>query len=390
MVESSTDTSLLSVAASTVDEASTLGAPTIGEVTSTSSTVPPTAADSTTTASDSSESTISTHSDKDLADGAVAGVAIGCLIAGLVIGIICGWFIRRYTRNHSRRRRRLHGAVISRDTAINGPIALEPTDKSIKLENFILQATPEKEVVDMLRRLEVIIEQHVENCYHAKPIDVSVPGLAQNLAGLGISQNSSGFEVEAVVGWCLQPGSRRRMALQHVISHVLFSSIDCNSRSPLTILPEHVMAFLGSIRPIEKYREDFDIMSVILTRWRTLSSLLLHPNPNERTPLELSESAVRQQAQDLANALDAFLHYFVAPDPESVQRQRHHLHIMIIDAAKLGYALFSHTSDWRFIYRDEATKRKVVTCVGLEKLSHQDGRWLTSPQLVREPTLVVV
>ncbi|KAJ3547220.1 hypothetical protein NM208_g1626 [Fusarium decemcellulare] len=342
------------------------------------------------TAAPSPESSTPPPSDQGLADGAVAGVAIGCLIAGLIIGIICGWFLRRCIRSRLRRRKRMRGVDIPRDLGNNGPIALEPTEKMIKLENFILQATPDKEVIDMLRRLEVIIEQHVENCYHAKPIDVSVSTLAQKLAGLGVSQNSSGFGAETVVGWCLQPGSRRRMALQHVISHVLFSSIDCNSRSPLTMLPEHVMAFLGSIRPVEKYREDFDVMSVILTRWRTLSSLLLHPNPNERTPLELSESAVRQQAQDLANALDAFLHYFVAPDPESVQRQRHHLHVMIIDAAKLGYALFSHTSDWRLIYRDEDMQRRVVTCVGLEKLSHQDGRRLTSPQLVRGPSLVVV
>ncbi|KAF4439448.1 hypothetical protein F53441_12601 [Fusarium austroafricanum] len=301
-----------------------------------------------------------------LTDGAVAGIAIGCLIVGLLIGIICGWLLRRFARTRSRYHRRIRAIKISRDPDTGGSMAPDSTEKTLKLESFILQATPDKEVVSMLRRLEVIIEQHVESYYHAKPIDTKVPILAQALANLGINKNSSGFEAETVAGWCLQPGSRR-LGLQHVISHVLFSSIDCNSRTTPTMLPGPVSAFLRSIRPVEQYREEYDVMSVVLTRWRTLSALLLHPTPNERTPLGVSELTVRDQALDLANGLDTFLSYFVVPDQGIRQKQQHHLHLMIIDAAKLGYALFSHTSDWRFIYKDEMAQRGLVICVGLEK-----------------------
>jgi hypothetical protein len=131
-------------------------------------------------------------------------------------------------------------------------------------------------------------------------------------------------------------------------------------------------------------------MSVVLTRWRTLPALLLHPSPSERTPLEVSGRAVRNQAEDLAKELGPFLQTFVAPDQDNLQKQCHHMHSMIFEAAKLGYALLSHTSDWSFIYKDLGTPRAVVLCVGLQKLSHRDGRQLTSPQLVVEPRLATM
>jgi hypothetical protein len=134
---------------------------------------------------------------------------------------------------------------------------MESSDNKIKVENLILQATPDREVVGVLRRLEVIMEQHIENYYHVKPIDVSVSLLAEQLTNLGISQDSSGFEAEAVAEWCLQPASRR-LGLQHVVSHVLFSSIDCNSRNGISLLPGPAINFLRSIRPIDKSREDFN------------------------------------------------------------------------------------------------------------------------------------
>jgi hypothetical protein len=266
---------------------------------------------------------------------------------------------------------------------------MESSDNKIKVENFILQATPDREVVGMLQRLEVIMEQHIENYYHVKPIDIGVSVLAEQLTNLGISQDSSGFGAEAVAKWCLHPTSRR-LGLQHVVSHVLFNSIDCNSRNGISLLPGPAINFLRSIRSIDKSRQDFNVMSVVLTKWRTLSALLLHPNPSERTPLEVSERAVRHQAEELVEELDPFLHCFVTPDQDNLQKQRHHMYSIIVEAAKLGYALFSHTGDWRFIYKDMGTPRAVVLCVGLQKLSHRDGRRLSSPQLVVEPRLATV
>ncbi|SPJ91991.1 uncharacterized protein FTOL_13645 [Fusarium torulosum] len=191
------------------------------------------------------------HSDNGVEPGAVAGIAIGCLFAGIVLGIGCVWLLRHHTQRRSRDRGRkgLMHAPISPDKESSAVV--ETPDNTFKPDNFILQPTPDKEVNGMLRRLEVIIEQHVENYYHNQSVDMSVPALAQRLTNLGISRDSSGFEAETVAEWCLQP-SRRRLALQHIVSHVLFKSIDCNSQAHRTLLPEHAIGFLKSICPINK------------------------------------------------------------------------------------------------------------------------------------------
>ncbi|UPK98480.1 hypothetical protein LCI18_009415 [Fusarium solani-melongenae] len=325
-----------------------------------------------------------------LRDGAVAGIAIGCLVAGLIVGTILGWLLRR-AKSRSRHRRRRYGSE-EKTKMLNQPkdeglVALEPLSKKIELEHVVLQSRPDSDIVEDLKRLEVIIEQHVGALYRSGPVDVKVVRLAHALTALGTSKSSSGFDAETVAGWCLQTNTRRG-ALQHVISHVLFRSIDWNSPGPLTLLPKPAVGFLNSIRPVEQYRDNFDVMSFAWTRWRTLSALFLHPAPHERTPLELSEPDVQDQAEAVAKALDSVLHYFVSPDQESRRKQLDHLHVMIIDAAKLGYVLFSHTSDWRFIYKDESGKGGAVVCVGLEKLSGRDGRRLGSPQRIAEPRLL--
>ncbi|KAI8724376.1 hypothetical protein NCS52_00006500 [Fusarium sp. LHS14.1] len=349
---------------------------------------------STTPANDLTSATSTTPSpdpsNDGLGAGEIAGVAVGCLAAGLLIGIAIGWFLRRAMRR-SKHRKRGHGseerAKILSQPRDDGPVALEPLGKKMKLENVILQPAPDQTILSNLGRLEDIIRQHVEAVYHSGPADVKLVKLAHALTNLGISKSSSGFDAETVAGWCLQPNTRRG-ALQHVISHVLFSSIDWNSPGPLTLLPKPAVGFLNSIRPVEEYRDNFDVMSFAWTRWRTLSALFLHPAPHERTPLELSEPDVQDQAENVAKALDSVLHFFVAPDQEARRKQLDHLHVMIIDAAKFGYVLFSHTSDWRLIYKDESGKGGAVVCVGLEKLSGRDGRRLGSPQRIAEPRLL--
>ncbi|KAF4446804.1 hypothetical protein F53441_9585 [Fusarium austroafricanum] len=301
----------------------------------------------------------STHhpSNKGLGDGPVAGIAIGCLAAGLIIGLIIGCLLGR-VKSRSKHGRRRHGSedrtqILSlhrpKDAA---PVALEPgsVGKKMELENVILQPAPDQNILSDLARLEDIMRQHVETVYHSGPVDVKAATLAHALTALGISKTQSGFDAETVAGWCLQPRTRCG-ALQHVISHVLFSCIDWNSSGRLSLLPRPAVSFRDSIRPVGEYRDNFDasylVMSFAWTRWRTLSALFLHSAPHERTPLEPPEPEVQDQAEAVAKALDSVLHFFVAADQESRRKQRSHLHVMIIDTAKLGYVLFSHTSDWR-------------------------------------------
>lgn len=189
--------------------------------------------------------------------GAVAGIAIGCLFAGIFVGICFAWLLQRFTKRRPRHRRAIRIVRAPKNPDTDSPGSMESSDNKIKVENFILQATPDREVVGMLQRLEVIMEQHIENYYHVKPIDIGVSVLAEQLTNLGISQDSSGFEAEAVAKWCLHPASRR-LGLQHVVSHVLFNSIDCNSRNGISLLPGPAINFLRSIRSIDKSREDFN------------------------------------------------------------------------------------------------------------------------------------
>ncbi|KAK0708037.1 hypothetical protein B0H67DRAFT_589166 [Lasiosphaeris hirsuta] len=70
------------------------------------------------------------------------------------------------------------------------------------------------------------------------------------LVRLGLS-NGVSLTPEAVVNLALEPRTRLA-ALQHVISYVVFSSIDISSRSQLSMLPAPIAAFLQSIPPSEK------------------------------------------------------------------------------------------------------------------------------------------
>ncbi|KAF5239902.1 hypothetical protein FAUST_4671 [Fusarium austroamericanum] len=315
-----------------------------------------------TTSSASSTAAASTNASKGLNDGEVAGVAIGCLIAGLIIGAIIGWLIfrskgqQRYARQ--RRRSEDRGRLVQHPSEANA-VPLGISGDPMKLENIILQPTPDQDILSGLRRLEDIIRQHVETVYHLKPVDVEEKALARALADAGYSGSRSGIDLETVAGWCIETDTRCG-ALRHVLSNILFSAIDWGNPGLLTLLPNSAVAFMSSIRRNEKHQDNFNVMSFAWTRWRTLSALFMHPAPHERTPLDVSEPDIRDQAEALAEALDPALHYFVAPDDESQHQQGDHLRLMIIETAKLGYTLFSHTSDWKFLYKDRSAKRRPV------------------------------
>ncbi|CAG2007374.1 unnamed protein product [Fusarium graminearum] len=276
-----------------------------------------------TTSSVSSTAAASTNASKGLNDGEVAGVAIGCLIAGLIIGTIIGWLIfrskgqQRYARQ--RRRSEDRGRLVDHPREANA-VPLGISGDPMKLENIILQPTPDQDILSGLRRLEDIIRQHVETVYHLKPVDVEEKALACALADAGYSSSRSGIDIETVAGWCNEIDTRCG-ALRHVLSNILFSAIDWNNPGPLTLLPESAVAFMSSVRRNEKHRDNVNVMSFAWTRWRTLSALFMHPAPHERTPLDLSEPDIRDQAEALAKALDPVLHYFVAPDDESQHQQ---------------------------------------------------------------------
>jgi hypothetical protein len=115
--------------------------------------------------------------------------------------------------------------------------------------------------------------------------------------------------------------------------------------------------------------------SQALQTWRRLSAFLLHQNRSQRTSLQADAFTIAPQAQLVSNSLNSFLDAFVIPGKGS--QQASHLQEVATECAKLGYLLFSHPVDWKFIFEESGTRaaevRAVIICPGLEKCSDRDG-----------------
>lgn len=132
-------------------------------------------------------------------------------------------------------------------------------------------------------------------------------------------------------------------------------------------------------------------MPLALSKWRKLSALLLHPTPEERTPLQVSETDVAPQALAMTQALNAFLQHFVSADQQSQHEQASHLQAVIFECAKLGYEVFSHPCDWEFVFeRGVSRGASLLVFPGLNKASHRNGKPCRPPQQVVEPYMAAI
>ncbi|KAK4207045.1 hypothetical protein QBC37DRAFT_456709 [Rhypophila decipiens] len=321
--------------------------------------------------------------------GPVIGAAIGCLIAGAILGFLIAFFIYK-----KRSQRQSHYA--SRPTVVESKVFELPTFDAPhpvavvedKLSRFLLDASSDKEIAAELRSLGTLVQQHVENNYHLKPVQADPRALAVSLTQLGVTDSGS-VSPEMVAKLSLDPRTRQ-VALQHVISQVLFTSIDVNSRSRLSMLPAPIAAFLQSIPPLESGEKNNES----LNQWRALSAFILHPSRSQRTPLPTSTAAISPQASGLADALDTFLAYFV--DENNRFQQKSHLQAVITEYAKFGYVLLSQPSEWRLINNAGTAHHSgphgysAVVCAGLIKVALRDGAPTSSPQQVVAPTTVMI
>jgi len=173
--------------------------------------------------------------------GAIAGAAVGCLVAGLLLGFaIAFFFLRR------RKQAEQNGNSPSDESkAYFAAVPSPPAQTKVPLDKFLLDSSPDKEIASELRSLGTLIQQHVENNYHLQPIHEDPRVLAMLLVQLGVV-NGSSLTPDVLAQLTLDP-STRYVALQHVISQVLFTSVDVSSRSPLSMLPAPLAAFLRSI-----------------------------------------------------------------------------------------------------------------------------------------------
>ncbi|RKU45012.1 hypothetical protein DL546_003492 [Coniochaeta pulveracea] len=329
--------------------------------------------------------------------GAIAGAAVGCLVAGLLLGFLVAFFLYR----NKKRPRESHSSYSPAPTTELK--AVEPRSQpppardkeAIELNHFLLDSLPDKEIVAELRALETLIQQHVENNYHLHPVQADPPALTQDLSRLGFGDDGN-LASEAIVALAMEPRLTRHLALRHVISKVVFSSIDkpilpAKSSSPRvpSMLPPPVAAFLQAVQrehaPPGRFVDD-EAFDSALRRWRVLSAFLLHPHRSQRTALPADEVAMAPQAKLLANTLDTFLIPFVHADHAAGRyQQKSHLEAIILEVAKFGYTLLSQPSEWRFVYTTGSPGRAAVVCPGLVKVSDRDGRRYGEPRQIVAP-----
>ncbi|CAH0044688.1 unnamed protein product [Clonostachys solani] len=352
----------------------------------TSSTASPTA--SSTTAAESASA--SSPSGSNISPGAIAGASVGALVAGLIVGFLVALvFLRRRNKQSSppeTKGRSISAAARSSDRKSYSPVP-ETTNGTaastdVQLDQFLLDGAPDDEIVNELQALSDLIYQHVENNYDLRPIQANVDDLSRQLQALGFVK-SAHHDSDAIAALALDPKTRQT-GLRHVISTVVFKSIDVHSRSPLSMLPVPVAALLQTMPAPDRQSEHTKRATThALSNWRRLSAFLLHPDPSQRTSLPVPETVVSSQALALTSALNTFLDSFVS---SSHAGQREHLQLVIVECTKLGYVLFSHPSDWRFVH--EAGRGGAVVCAGLEKLSQRGGVPYKTPKVVVPPTAV--
>ncbi|KAJ6438717.1 G2/mitotic-specific cyclin cdc13 [Purpureocillium lavendulum] len=290
-----------------------------------------------------------------LSVGAVAGIAVGCLLAGLAVGLVAACLLlkRRYKR----------------PAVAEGPVShaeVKPYEDSgaasdIQLGQFLLEATPDRDIAREIQSLGELIRQHVESNYHAEPVAADKGGLERSLARLGFSdETETGPTRQLLVALCLDPKTRYA-GLQHVILRVIFANIGVDPLGGHSLLPPPVAAFLQAIPspeahqanelpgewpliPPESEEANRGTTAVLLaiSKWRVLSAFLLHPTRSMRTALPIERRALLPQAHALAGHLDVFLNNFVATDSGAWQAQVSHLEAVIMECAGLGYVLLSH------------------------------------------------
>ncbi|KAH7634868.1 hypothetical protein B0T09DRAFT_13500 [Sordaria sp. MPI-SDFR-AT-0083] len=332
-----------------------------------------------------------------LSSGAAAGIAIGCLLAGLLLGLAAAFcFFSRRKQRHGGHNDVAHVAATPSREASYAPMISgmrSHGDSGMpELKHFLLESLSDQELAAELRDRHNLIQQHVENHYHFRPLDatrMNRQSLLAALSQLGLGQaGSEGPPAETIVSLALDPNTRQ-ITLQHVLSTVIFTSIDPGARSHLSMLPTSVAAFLQSLPPDEQHglrrQVDSQASTLALHWWRALSAFLLHPQRSQRTALTPSDAALVPQAAALAQALNRFLRHFVEDSDTARFQQESHLREVIAECAKFGYVLFSQPSDWCFLHvaRPEQAagtargyRGKVVVAAGLVKHTDKDGRRL--------------
>lgn len=194
---------------------------------------------------------ISSASSPGLGTGAVAGVAVGCLIVGALIAFAVAFFcLKRRRTKHYDDHSPTTTTIVSDLKGYHAPLPVPPpVADSSPLDKFLLDSASDEEMAAELHALGTLIQSHAENNYHLGTVLVNKNTLSTALTQLGVQKGGS-LRPSELASLALAPATRQA-ALQHVISQVVFTSVDASARSQLSMLPSPVAAFLQSIPPPE-------------------------------------------------------------------------------------------------------------------------------------------
>lgn len=120
------------------------------------------------------------------------------------------------------------------------------------LYQFFTIPKSDKDLVGELRSLGHLIQQHVEDHYHASSVTQSASSLSETLTDLGLSSLTMGIPGPEHLASIAVDVKSRHVALQHVISRIIFDSISVQSKGSISLLPPSVSSLAQNMPPCEK------------------------------------------------------------------------------------------------------------------------------------------
>ncbi|KLU86259.1 hypothetical protein MAPG_05275 [Magnaporthiopsis poae ATCC 64411] len=270
-------------------------------------------------------------------------------------------------------------AVVARAASAQAahPATSAATSDPLQLDQFLLSPAPDQTIVSELQALDHLIQLHVENYYHLELMQPSATvrdQLQRTLADLGLDTEPSTLTLAQLVTLAIKPKTRHA-ALRHVIASAMSQSVVLSPTAKFSLLPPSLCLFMTEMAPTEKGRGSPKAVSAALTRWRQISTFLIHPNRSDRSALVPTEAMVGDKVRKLAAALDRFLAAFVAPQKSG--QQQGHLNDLLMECAKFGYLLLSQPGEFSLRqaaeYQPGQSKDHLVVCPGLVKTGNEQG-----------------
>ncbi|KAK4199554.1 hypothetical protein QBC40DRAFT_176011 [Triangularia verruculosa] len=307
--------------------------------------------------------------------------ALGSFLGGVLLASLVGLYLRR---KHSRN-------LI--ESPPNPPHPSESAARIFRyvteIEKWLLQGPegPSDQIpINDFMGLDYVLELHVRNTYHQRPVSYSPDVLKQSLEGLGLDE----WTQSQVLAMSLDV-TRRHAAIRSLIARVMFAALDITNLSGPSLLPPQVMAFIRTLPPssTSNFKNPHARVREVLDMWRRCSAALMQNHRWLLSTLEPSQD-IRQQARELSQALSKYLAHFAEEPAEGRLDHGEKLYLLVEEYLNFGYLIFSSPCNWRFPFEAERKdwSEGIVVRPGLERVSGYHGEVFDDP-LVRAPPLQV-